>query len=61
MTRLLMPIPPLLLPTITFYAMEKRNLVPKNKYVKGIVDAAIFFAYLSLGPPLACSVFNQTA
>ena len=52
-TRLLMPIPPLLLPTLTFYAMEKKNLVPKNKYVKGAVDAAIFFTFLSLGPPLA--------
>jgi tricarboxylate carrier len=60
-TRLLMPIPPLLLPTITFYIMEKRNLVPKNRYVKGALDAAIFFLYLSLGPPLACSVFEQTA
>lgn len=58
-TRLLMPIPPLLLPTITFYIMERRNLVPKNKYIKGVVDAAIFFIYLSLGPPLACSVFEQ--
>eukprot|EP00344_Euplotes_crassus_P011261 CAMPEP_0196995810 /NCGR_PEP_ID=MMETSP1380-20130617/1844_1 /TAXON_ID=5936 /ORGANISM="Euplotes crassus, Strain CT5" /LENGTH=340 /DNA_ID=CAMNT_0042411595 /DNA_START=24 /DNA_END=1049 /DNA_ORIENTATION=+ len=61
MTRLLMPIPPLLLPTITFYYMEKRNLVPKNKYVKAVLDATIFFAYLSLGPPLACGVFEQTA
>lgn len=60
-TRLLMPIPPLLLPVVTFYIMEKKNLVPKNKYVKGALDAAIFFAYLSLGPPLACSVFEQTA
>ena len=53
MTRLLMPIPPLLLPTITFYVMEKKRLIPRNRYLKGILDATIFFTYLSLGPPLA--------
>lgn len=61
MTRLLMPVPPLLLPTITFYIMEKKRLVPKNKWVKAATDAAIFFAYLSLGPPLAWGIFEQTA
>ena len=60
MTRLLMPVPPLLLPTLTFIYLEKRNLIPRNRYLKGMLDASIFFAFLSLGPPLACGVFEQT-
>lgn len=34
LTRFLMPLPPLLLPTTAFYLMEKKGLVPKNKIAK---------------------------
>lgn len=60
-TRFLMPLPPLLLPTISFYYLEKKNLVPKNKITKCTLESLIFFICLGFGPPLSCAVFEQTA
>mmetsp|Transcript_7387 Transcript_7387/g.8339 ORF Transcript_7387/g.8339 Transcript_7387/m.8339 type:complete len:176 (-) Transcript_7387:275-802(-) len=42
-SRIILPIPPLLLPTIAFFIMEKKQIVPKNKIVKIFVEAGIFF------------------
>ena len=33
-TRIILPVPPLLIPTVTFYLMEKYNFVPKQKWAK---------------------------
>lgn len=61
LTRFLMPVPPLLLPTLAFYFLEKKALIPKNKVLKCTLEALIFFSCLSLGPPISCAVFEQTA
>lgn len=60
LTRYIMPIPPLLIPTIAFYIMEKKNLVPKNRAAKMAVETLIFFSSLAYAPPLACAMFSQT-
>jgi hypothetical protein len=52
-----MPIAPLLVPTIAFYMLEKRHLVPKNKVAKLLLDTAVFMVSLTFAPPLACAVF----
>lgn len=60
-TRYIMPIAPLLIPTVTFYFLEKKKLVPKNRIAKLFVDTAVFMAALTFAPPLACAVFPQNA
>lgn len=60
-SRVILPIPPLLLPTVAFYVMEKKNWVPKNKVGKLFIETAVFFGSLSFAPPLCCAVFEQTA
>jgi sideroflexin-5 len=60
MTRFLMPVPPLIVPTLIFYFMESRNLNPKNKFLKMGLEMMIFFVWLGFGPPLSCGVFEQT-
>lgn len=60
-TRVILPIPPLLLPTIAFYVMEKRNIVPKNRLAKLFTEATIFFGSMAFAPPLCCAIFEQTA
>jgi F0F1-type ATP synthase membrane subunit c/vacuolar-type H+-ATPase subunit K len=42
-SRFLMPVPPLLIPTLAFYMMEKKKIVPKNKIAKMSVESLIFF------------------
>lgn len=61
LTRFIMPIPPLLLPTLAFYYLENKHMIPKNKIAKVSLETTIFFASLSIAPPLACSLFKQTA
>lgn len=60
LTRFLMPVPPLIVPTLIFYFMESRNLNPKNKVLKMGLEMMIFFVCLGFGPPLSCGVFEQT-
>lgn len=60
-TRFLMPIPPLLLPTLAFYQLEKKAMIPKNKLAKMSLETLIFFLSLSISPPIACALFKQTA
>lgn len=60
LTRFIMPIPPLLLPTLAFYYMENRSLIPKNKIAKMSMEALIFFASWAIAPPLAWALFKQT-
>jgi tricarboxylate carrier len=60
-SRIILPIPPLLLPTVAFYLMEKRNLVPKNKVAKILTETAIFFSSMAFAPPLCCAIFEQTS
>lgn len=52
-----MPIAPLLLPTLTFYGLERKNLIPKNKWAKLGLETAVFFASLTYAPPLATAIF----
>jgi hypothetical protein len=56
-----MPIGPLLIPTLTFYAMEKRKLIPKNRFLKMSVETLVFLAALTFAPPMATAIFPQTA
>jgi hypothetical protein len=55
-----MPIAPLLVPTVAFYFLEKKRLVPKNRVAKLLLDTVVFMASLTFAPPLACAVFPQT-
>ena len=61
LTRFLLPIPPLLLPTIAFYKLEKKRMIPKNKLAKFGLETMIFFLSLSIAPPLSCALFKQEA
>uniref|UniRef100_A0A7S3J4Q1 Uncharacterized protein n=1 Tax=Euplotes harpa TaxID=151035 RepID=A0A7S3J4Q1_9SPIT len=61
LTRPLMPIPALLMPTITFYYLDKKNLNPKNRFLKLSLEAMIFYVWLGLGPLFSCSLFEQMA
>ncbi len=49
----------LLVPTVVFFMMEKRNIVPKNKLGKFFLEAAVFFSSMVFVPPLSCAVFEQ--
>lgn len=60
-TRVILPIPPLLLPTLAFYIMEKKNLVPKRKAAKLLTETLIFFISMAFAPPLCCAIFEQTS
>ena len=60
LTRFIMPIAPILIPTLTFMLMEAKKLTPKNKVAKMSVEALIFFVCLGTGPPLGCGIFHQT-
>lgn len=61
LTRVLMPVPAVIIPTLSVYYLQRHKLMPKNKYAKLGLEMAIFFAVLSIAPPLACAVFKQTA
>jgi hypothetical protein len=61
LTRYVMPIGPLLIPTLTFYLMEKRKLIPKNRFLKMSVETLVFLAALTFAPPMATAIFPQTA
>lgn len=61
LSRVILPIPPLLLPTIAFYLMERRNMMPKNRFVKILVETGIFFGSMAFAPPLCCAIFEQTS
>jgi hypothetical protein len=43
LSRIILPFPPLLLPTIAFYLMEKRQILPKNRMAKILVETFVFF------------------
>ncbi|CAI2375289.1 unnamed protein product [Moneuplotes crassus] len=60
-TRFLMPIPPLLLPTLTFYTLERLSLMPKAMFPKMLTQIIIFFIFLACGPTFACALFQQEA
>ena len=61
LTRFLMPIPPLLLPTLVFFYLENKNKIPKNKFAKFGMENLVFFVSLGIAPPLACALFKQTS
>ncbi len=58
LTRFLMPIPPLLIPTLIFYFAEKRHLIPKQKFAKFGFEAFVFWASLAIAPPMAGALFS---
>ena len=43
LSRIILPFPPLLLPTIAFYLMKKRQILPKNRMAKILVETFVFF------------------
>ena len=49
----------LLVPTMVFFVMEKRNIVPKNKLGKFFLEATVFFGSMVFVPPLSCAVYEQ--
>jgi len=55
-----MPIAPLLIPTLTFYGLEKKNLIPNNRWAKLALETTVFLASLTYAPPLATAIFPQT-
>ena len=61
LTRFLMPVPALIMPTITFYYLEKNNWNPKNKIARLSLESIVFFIWLGFGPLFSCSVFEQMA
>ena len=60
-TRFIMPIPPLLLPTLAFYYLENRSMIPKNKIAKLSLETIVFFGSLGIAPPLAWALFKQSS
>eukprot|EP00344_Euplotes_crassus_P000805 CAMPEP_0196999536 /NCGR_PEP_ID=MMETSP1380-20130617/4692_1 /TAXON_ID=5936 /ORGANISM="Euplotes crassus, Strain CT5" /LENGTH=349 /DNA_ID=CAMNT_0042416491 /DNA_START=14 /DNA_END=1063 /DNA_ORIENTATION=- len=59
LSRVILPIPPLLLPTIAFFFMEKRSLVPKSRIAKALTESVIFFCSMVFAPPMCCALFKQ--
>lgn len=59
MSRIILPIPPLLLPTLAFYFMERRNLIPKSRLGKILSESTIFFWSMVFAPPLCCALYKQ--
>lgn len=57
MTRYIMPLVPLLFPTIVFYMMEKRNLIPKNRGAKLFLESIVFALSLAYAPSLGIAMF----
>jgi len=51
-TRVILPIPPLLIPTVAFYLLEKKHMIPKNRAGKLFMETAIFFSSMAFAPPL---------
>lgn len=51
-SRIILPIPPLLFPTVAFYYMEKKKLVPKKRLTKLLTESFIFFGSMAFAPPL---------
>ena len=61
LSRIILPFPPLLLPTIAFYLMKKRQILPKNRMAKILVETFVFFWSMAFAPPLCWAVFEQTS
>lgn len=56
-----MPLAPLLIPTLVFYGMEKKQLIPKNRAAKLFLELSTFAAALTYAPALGCALFPQVA
>lgn len=59
LTRTILPVPPLLIPTLTFYLLEKKSMIPKNRAAKLILESTVLFYSMWLAVPLAVSLFPQ--
>lgn len=57
LTRALMPVLPLLLPTLAFYNLSKFKLMPTNKIGKICIESSIMLVSLIYAPPLAIALF----
>ena len=60
-SRIILPIPPLLLPTIAFFLLERRQMIPKNKIAKLFFESGIFFCSMVFAPPMGCAMFQQNS
>ena len=60
-SRYVMPLAPLLIPTVAFYMLEQRKLIPKNKAAKLALESIIFLSALTYAPSMACAMFPQVA
>lgn len=49
----------LFVPTVVFFVMEKKNMIPKNKLGKFFLEATVFFSSMVLVPPMSCAVYEQ--
>ena len=58
-TRMVLPIFPLLFPTVTFYLLEKRSMIPKQKGLKLLLESVVLFASMMYSVPIAVSLFPQ--
>jgi len=61
LTRYIIPLVPLLFPTLIFYGMEKRHLIPKNKAAKMMLESCVFAVSLAYAPAMGIALFAPQA
>ncbi|CAI2369335.1 unnamed protein product [Moneuplotes crassus] len=59
LSRIFLPILPLLLPTLTFFLMETIGLVPEDILTKIMIESMVIFLSLSFAPPIGLAIFKQ--
>lgn len=59
LTRCLMPILPLGLPTVSFFLLDKMGMIPKAKGPKIAQQVAVFTYSLMFAPAMSCALFPQ--
>ena len=57
LTRYIIPLVPLLFPTMIFYMMEKKHLIPKNKGAKMFLESIVFALSLAYAPSMGIAMF----
>ena len=59
LTRCMMPVLPLGLPTISFYLLDKMKMIPKNKVARVIQQTVVFTYSIMFSPAAAWALFPQ--
>lgn len=57
LTRYIIPLVPLLAPTLIFYYLENKHLIPKNRVAKLSIESLVFAASLAYAPPMGIALF----